>query len=440
MFSRTSSSLGLALCAVALLALWTRVQYVDLYGGRGGAYLAWANEHYFGGLSEFYLSTAESIAKGGRYTALHHPPGYPYVLAAFNKVGLRSVGAIRITQSVLDAAVVFAMYALARSLVTRAWALAASVAYAVWPLFAAGATWPLAESLSVGLVTMLLALLVWAGRTHSLMKAAAISGAAIGVSALVRPDLVLLCVPAAIWLAMRRKKATVAVALLAGCAIPIALWGVHNRITNGAWVFGSTSSGLGLWEGLGEVPNAYGYVLDDSAANHLLMTRGYTWGSVEADRYFRQEYLNAWRNHPEFVLHVIAARIPRILFDSEQLQPLFFARGRQFLDAFGAGLVLVALWVRRRDPTAWLVLLLPPAYAVLSIGLVHFEPRYVRYVQLSYVLAVIVIANDAWHRLARHSRPLALTVAGALVMCASAYAFRELHSLHVAAAAAMPAR
>jgi hypothetical protein len=433
---RTTNSVAFALFAIALLALWTRVQYVELYGSRAVSYNVWASEHYFGGLSEFYLSTAETLAAGGTYTSLHHPPGYSYLLALLKAIGPRSVRAIRITQSILDAAVVFVVYRLARGLgVTTLWALAASAAYTVWPLFAAGSTWPLAESLSVPLLAVLLALLVWAGRANAAVLAAAICGVAIGAAALVRPDLVLLCVPGAVWLAVRSRKAWGPFALLVACALPIGLWGVHNRITNGVWVFGSTSSGLGLWEGLGESPNNYGYELDDSAANHRLMSKGLTWASVEADRYFRQEYLHAWRDHPQFVARVIAARIPRILFGSEHLQPLFFARARQAMDALGIILVLAAVWIRRRDPSAWLVLLLPPLYAIASIGLVHYEPRYVRYVQLSYLLGAVVLADEAWRRLTLHRKTFAFAAAGVVIVLAGAYTFRELYALHTAAVA-----
>ena len=432
--------IAVALFSLTLLAAWTRIQYIDLYGGRVDAYTAWASKHYFGGLSEFYLSASDAIVAGQPYEALHHPPGYPYILAAFKIAGLTSVREIRIVQAMFDAAGVILMYLLARSIgASRLAAFASSAAFAVWPLFASGGTWPLAESFSVLLVLAITTLFVWMGRAHGAARAyrASISGVAIGLSALVRPDLALLVVAAATWIVFKaRERAFLpTVVLLVAFASPIMAWGIHNRIVSGGWIFGSTSSGLGLWEGLGEVPNSYGYVLDDSAANHALMARHITWGSAEADGYFRQEYLRAWRQHPQFVARVIAARIPRILFSSERLQPLFFARARQFVDACGAGIVLVALWLRRRVPEAWLLLLLPPLYAVASIGLVHYEPRYVRYVHLSYLLAAIVVVSDGWRWLALINRRVALGVLWSVIAIGVVYTVRELDALHVAAAA-----
>src|ERR1043166_2762192 len=423
--------LALLLSAVAALAVWTRIQYIDLYGGRTDAYNAWADQHYFGGLSVFYLSTSDELARGHSYTVLHHPPGYSYLLAALKVAGARSVGAIRIAQSAFDAAIVFVVYGLARALGVRpAGAVAAAGVYAVWPLFAIGATWPLAESLSPVLMAAILALLVGVRRSGRGVVTAGACGFIIGLSALVRPDFLLLIVPATVWILLpgvdrvREKTA----ALLLAFAVPLFAWGIHNRVTNGVWVFGSTSSGLNFWEGLGEAPNSYGYVLDDSAANHVLMARQLTWGSVDADRYFRREYAHAWRNPPVFVLRVIAARIPRILFESERLQPLFFGRARQLIDVAGLIFVIAAVWIHRRERAVWLLLVLPPLYAVGSIGLVHYEPRYVRYVQLSYILAAVVLAEAAWRRLSRYSMRLTAATVWTLAAAAAAYTVRELHA------------
>ena len=83
-----------------------------------------------------------------------------------------------------------------------------------------------------------------------------------------------------------------------------------------------------------------------------------------------------------------------------------------------------------------LLLLIPPLYALGSIGLVHYEPRYVRYVQLSYVLAAVVLAQALWRRVER-STPLAPAAAGVVLALVALYAVRELHALRVAAVAAV---
>jgi len=193
-----------------------------------------------------------------------------------------------------------------------------------------------------------------------------------------------------------------------------------------------------MWEGLGELPNPYGYVTDDSAANHALMARGYAWSSLEADDYFRGEYLRAWRERPGFVIRTIAAREPRVLFESEHLQPLFFGRARQLLDWGGLGALCLVLWFRRHDATTWFILAVPPLYAMATIGLLHYEPRYVRYVQLSYMLAVTLLGAGAWRRVARITPAVAVGTAVAIALAAG-YVARELLALHVAAVQAVAA-
>ncbi len=407
-----------------------------LYGGHEPSYLAWANVHYFGGLTSFYVSTADALATGHPYGTIHYPPGYPLFLAVLKRIGLGEIDQIRKVQALLDAAAVVAVYALARDLaLNKFWSLAAAVVYAVCPLWAAGSIWPLAESISIPLLLVILVLLGSAAANGTSWRPAVL-GVIIGASALVRPDLILLIVPATLWLATAPAapaRLPRAAALLAGFALVVGSWGLYNRTAHGVWVFGSTTGGLGLWEGLGELPNGYGYVLDDSAANHVLKAQGYEWSSIEGDQYFKREYVKAWRDHPVYVAGVIAARIPRVLFESEHLQPLFFGRARQVLDATGLLLAGLAAWIRRRHLFSLLVLALPPLYALGSIGLVHYEPRYVRYVPLSYMFGATIVAAESWQRLNRRS-PLVRAAAVGLLTCAGVYATRELLALHAAVA------
>jgi hypothetical protein len=424
-----------ALIGIGVVAYWTRLQFIGLYGGHAASYPSWANEHYFGGLSSFYLMVADGIVAGRPYTTLQYPPGYPLLVAAVKWIGLTEINQLRAVQACFDAGAVTIVYALARRVsVTRPWAMGAAAMYAVWPLWAAGSIWPLADSLSVALMLVVLLSLAMAA-TIGTWSRSAVCGGCIGASALMRPDLVLLILPAALCVAIvpaGSSRFPRMVALLAAFALVMGPWGLHNRRIHGSWVFTSTTGGLGLWEGLGELPNDYGYVLDDSAANHVLKARGYEWSSIEGDRFFRREYLKAWREHPGFVLRVIAARIPRVLFQSERLQPLFFGRARQILDATGLLIALLAAWLRRRDPIAWLVLALPPLYALGSIGLVHYEPRYVRYVQLSYMFGAIIVAGECWRRLSRRG-PMFILPASAVLAGAGWYVARELQALHAAA-------
>jgi hypothetical protein len=224
----TAALVGLA-CVVAY---WTRWQFIMLYGGHEPSYLAWANAHYFGGLTSFYVSTADALAAGQPYGTIHYPPGYPLFLAVLKRIGVGEIDQIRKVQALLDAAAVVAVYALARDLaLDKFWSLAAAVVYAVLPLWAAGSIWPLAESMSVPLLLVILVLLAPATANGTLWRPA-VGGVVVGASALVRPDLILLIVPATLWIATgpaaQARPPRGAAALLAGFALVVGSWGLHN--------------------------------------------------------------------------------------------------------------------------------------------------------------------------------------------------------------------
>jgi hypothetical protein len=430
----------LVLVALGVAAFWTRREFVAMYGGRTPAYVEWANAHYFGGLSGFYVSAADAWRRGEQYTGLVYPPGYVAILAEEMRLAGPDLRDVRVIQGALDAFTVVPVYLLA-GIAGVAWpfALLAAAAYALLPLWAAGSTFLLAESVAVPLLLWGLVFVNWTSTTRSLWLAA-LTGIWLGCSALVRPDLVLLVlvVAASFLFTLRRQSEPIVLVLVLAFAIPIGSWGFHNRRIHGAWVFSSASSGSTLWEGLGEIENNFGYAMDDSAANHLLMAHGLTWASVEGNAFLTREYWHAWRDHPAFVARVIATRMGRILFRSDRLQPLFFGRLREFIDAAGLAALVAAAWFRRRDSAALFVLLVLPIYAVGSIGFLHYEARYVRYVPVAYVLALMVVLAELWTR-ARQRRPQLMNIIAVCALLALAsYSARELASIHAAATGPTP--
>jgi hypothetical protein len=222
------------------------------------------------------------------------------------------------------------------------------------------------------------------------------------------------------------------------CAVPLGLWGAHNKRIHGAWVLSSASSGVTLWEGVGEIPNSYGYTSDDSAANRMLAAHGYEWASVDGNAFMTREYLRAWREHPMFVARGIVLRCGRILFHSDRLQPLFFGRLRELLDAVGVAALLVAVWLKRRDPVALFVLTILPLYGIGSIGLMHYEPRYVRYVPIGFVLALLLVVEELRSRTRTRAPQLANIVAVCVLLAMTAYTARELRAVRAAATAPTP--
>jgi 4-amino-4-deoxy-L-arabinose transferase-like glycosyltransferase len=420
----------MALLPLFALAVALRYWYVGLFGGFED-YLAWAERSYFGGCTKYYLYLKEQLLHG-TYDSLGYPPGYPLFLAAAQWLGCGGTEALRLAQVVVDALAVFGVYALLRCLGIRpALAWWGSLFYAVLPPLGVGSTLLLAEALSPGLIvwTMLASLLAARSARPWVWLPA---GALVGVAALIRPDLLLLIFPLAlyaIWTSVGYGRAMAPACIALGAAPLLLAWGVHNYKTHGAWVLSSTSGGNTLYEGLGELPNPYGYVLDDAQTGEMLLEKGLTWHSVEANRYMKREFLRAVREHPGFVARVILNRWWNILREQEEwfspLRPrlVFFKKllrlRRDLTLTLVPFVVLVALW-RRHWTIAWAVAM-PLVYAMLSVGLVHYEPRYVRYAALSCVFAAIVAIDSLWQIVCRRWPRGRWAIAATLTTFVSAY-------------------
>lgn len=384
------------LVALCLLAFWVRLQFIVIYGGTQD-YLAWAMKHYFGGITPFYLDRARELLEKGTYTALSYPPGYPAFIALMYAFDITEPQTLRVVQVAFDSSSSIAFFFLLRAArVPTATALMGPLTYAVYPLWAAGSTFLLAESLSPALLLWSMAALVYVRRSSG-WRGWLLAGLVLGLVSLVRPDFLLLIGVGFVWAlvaAQPPERFRTAASLVAGFAVVIGAWGLHNRVEHDAWVFSTTGGGVGLWEGLGDLPNEYGYVLSDEYAIRLVQAKGMQWHSVEADRYFKSEYARAWLEHPDFVLKVIGYRWQKIIWTSDGFQPGLLDWLKRLLDKYGIWLALAAAILSWRNPVALLLIVTPVVYALVSIGLVHWEPRYVRYVHLGYLSAAIILVSQ----------------------------------------------
>src|SRR4029077_3740308 len=142
-------------------------------------------------------------------------------------------------------------------------------------------------------------------------------GAVAGAAMLVRPDLLVLASGLALFAgAVGNGRARQIALFVLGAMLVLGPWTVRNRLQEGVWVLTSLSTGAALYEGLGDVPNPYGYVSDDSVTNHLLMAHGIYSGawSPQGNQFLEREYLRAAAAHPAHVLRAIGERWRRILF------------------------------------------------------------------------------------------------------------------------------
>ena len=332
---------------------------------------------------------------------------------------------MRVAQGVIDSAGVPLVYFLMRRAgLATALALCGAALYAVYPLWAFGSTFLLAEFMSPVLMLGALALTVLCGDRERPAFGLLGGDRPLPRRGGTRPSRPLMLLPGllALWLVWRhanRRGLAAAAVLVAAFAVPISAWGLHNRIHHGHWIFSTTGGGNALWEGLGALPNDHGFVLDDMKAGEVLRQKGMKWLSVEADRYFKSEYFRAWREHPEFVLRVIAWRWRHVLTDSEIWLPEAGStfRLKRAFDLGGVALVLAAIVLFRRSPVRILLVAVPVIYALGSIGMTHWEARYVRYVHFSYLFALLMLLDAAAARIGRISGRAGLVALG--VPCAA---------------------
>ena len=393
---------------IVILAFVLRVQALIHYGWPD--YMPWATRVFYGGITGGYWAFATDLLETGEYAYLGYPPAYPLFIAIVRLVFGDDMTSVRAVQACLDAAAVIPLFYVFRRIgISPFFSLLGILLYAVHVSFIFGSVTILGEALTPALYVVELALLLRLVGGPS-ATAAAILGLIIGVHALIRPDhaLFVILAPAVLVLRLRSAGLRRALVVFAVGACVVGAWGAHNRIKHDAWVFTSTSAGSTLWSGLGSLPNEYGYRLDDAHWGNYVRTRGMDWHSIEADAHFRSLFLDAVREHPGYYLHTVVRRMGRIIsrFDSPRPRGI----GHPILQLFGnAGILLLlwACWLKRGEPTLALILALPLLYALLSLGPVHQETRYTRYVHLSYIGALFVVLEYVSMRLQEDRRRLA---------------------------------
>jgi hypothetical protein len=398
------------------LAFFVRYQYFALTGGEN--YLAWSDANYLGGIVRAYIAFNEMIRHGQPYPGAAYPPGYPLILAALSQLGGGSANSLRLLQSGLDSLTVIPIFYVGLSLSgSVVFGLAASAVYAISFMFAFGAVTLLAEGISPLLIASMLALMVWA-RDGGTLRWTCL-GACAGFFTLVRPDLALLPVLLVPWWFFTTRKVASAAAMLSAFALPLLTWGVYTYITDGFFTLTSQAGPYALWSGLGELTNSYGYFVDDRLAGEFIQSRCpscLTHGgffSPDVQKIWMAKYLEAWKEHPAYVLRVLAHRLWEIPFKFPEYGALTQTPFGGYFEKLGLIVLACAvpvLLLCRRYATAFLISM-PLLYAEMSIGLVHYEPRYTRYAALSYILApavLVLLSPKQW-------RPAIATVLAALV-------------------------
>ena len=213
-------------------------------------------------------------------TPYFRPPGYPYFLAAVDRVTGGSPGSVRWAQFLLGLCTCGLGFALGRRL--------SGTAAGLWAAAGLAGSWTLIffegemldSSLLAALVLAFILALDTASRRPSTARIA-LAGALIGVSSLVRPNVLLFLPPAAVWLyarvtagASRRRSAAAAVTLLAASLLTVLPATLRNYRVSGEWVLISSNGGINLWAG--NNPDADGVRAAIPGIEHLAGISGWT--------------------------------------------------------------------------------------------------------------------------------------------------------------------
>ncbi len=241
---RPPRSFWWALAGIFLLALILRLAYFDFV--RHGDLMS----NYD---SRGYIALANALSERGEYTCsqtqfgfpqdLLRPPGYPFFLALLN--GFRPVELVRtaLLQSIVGALWVAVFTWLVASLTTPTIGILSGVAYAAeyltiseTPLPLSDVAYPMPQTLAVFLFLAHLK----SGRAWQ----AVLSGVALGMAALVRPQAMLLLAAMLVaWLLapQRRRSAALVVLAFALCTVP---WMARNHARYGMATMSTVDSAL----------------------------------------------------------------------------------------------------------------------------------------------------------------------------------------------------
>jgi hypothetical protein len=405
-------ALPVSMLGLFALAIYIRLNFLIIHGGLEEKQVDWAMHFYYGGLTSEYLRMRDAILAWRLEPKLwSYMPGYPAFLATLDLFGLKDLRAARFVQIVIDSAAIFPLTYVVRRLTRSAFlGVSAASVYAAAPWLAEGSGYLLAEALVPAFIICVLAGMTCMRDHKESIAGWATLGFLTATLPFFRSEMVLLFVPLVFWAAIvaspSRRMISAAVVGLTFAA-PLIAWAFRNYFEYGQFLLTPPVGWYAMWAGLGQVANDFGYFVDDTRALHVLKDRGLNWHSVGAEGYWKSEYLNAWREHTNHVLQATLFRMKKILFEPDFAHdPLPGMSGivyRWFMEAT----VVAIVWLLFKKRWTDAVLISGPmTFAVLSLGFVYVEARYVRYGGLSYFLGAPVLAALAADLIANQFRVL----------------------------------
>jgi hypothetical protein len=245
------------------------------------------------------------------------------------------------------------------------------------------------------------------------------AGVMLGITAYLRSEWLFFVPFAALAvLAVRREHVAVlpVAAMCLAALLAVSPWLVRNQQL-GAGPIMSASTGIVLWEGLGEFPNPWGAVPDDVSVAIEMRTLGIS-DPLTANAFYTKRVFSSILHDPLVYASEVVRRLPHALFvktdwglaemntrypgfqelnaggrsvgvlEFFRLNPVvFLAKVVPWMfDILLFGLAAVGLIASaRRDPRTWIVAS-PAIFAIALYSLTHFEARYLVPALVSYPL------------------------------------------------------
>lgn len=336
------------------------------------------------------------------------PPGEAVVLAALWKITSERWLPYQLLMVALGALMAPLVFQTSFMLFERREAAyVATLLYAVFPPLAWLSTIPHLDAWAVDLTIVATWLLLRARGTDWSTRSLLAVGAVVGAGCYFRPELVLLAplIAAAMWQGRWRETFRIAAIPTAVAVLIVAPWTIRNAVIFHQFIPIRTGTGQALWEGLGELPNDFGAVLNDVVTQQQVHRArpGLVYGTPAYDLYLQAKAIRAVEQHPLFYARLVAHRaldatvaLNNNAWTANMSVPVERLAGWIEPFLFLVSLAVVAV-TRRRYARSHLVLLAVVVATVVPYLLLHMEPRYALPASFAYLiwagLAVEMVAG-----------------------------------------------
>jgi 4-amino-4-deoxy-L-arabinose transferase-like glycosyltransferase len=302
---------------------------------------------------------------------------------------------LQVLQAVVDALMALVVFWIAlRLFERRRAALIAAGLYAVFLPIALLTPIPHLDIWGVHATLAITALALKAWRSPRPLPWLVATGVATGLSLYFRPGVALLPVAFAIaalpWIGWRRAAAATLVPVVAAALLTVP-WVVRNLAEFDRFIPTRIGIGQNLWEGLGEVDNDFGAVLDDQVTERQVEDERpeLVYGTPEYDDHLREKAVDAIADHPDHFAKVVGRRAVVTTVALRNLPlPLGLVEPLLFLLAVGVAAVTWRHWPREH---AFLAAV--PVATLLPYLVLHVEPRYMLPASFAYLIWVALGAD-----------------------------------------------